>query len=128
MFNFAGEYASLRTTQTMDTIYTTFGEHVSQNLEHVDEYEGTVFNRIVRDSVNYRLGFWTAENGADYILYSDVLSEENAVVGTSEVVVTYIDTITRSEFNMTYPLTILDTGTYYHYVALGVITETEATT
>ena len=49
-------------------------------------------------------------------------------MGTSEVVVTYIDTITRSEFNMTYPLTILDTGTYYHYVALGVITETEATT
>ena len=44
----------------MDTIYTTFGEHVSQNLEHVDEFELTSFYIIVRDSVNYRLGFWTA--------------------------------------------------------------------
>ena len=44
---------------------------------------------IVRDSVNYRLGFWTAENGGDYILYSDYLTEENAVEGSSEVVVTF---------------------------------------
>ena len=76
----------------------------------------------MRDSVNYRLGFWTLVNGNGFTLASDVLREDIATVGSSTITVTFIDSITRAEFNITYPFTILEPATYYNYLALGTIT------
>ena len=113
---------------TADTIYTTFGLRVSQTLLYVSDPEFTNWDIVVRESANYRLGFWAYYVGPRvYSLESDVIREDNASIGSSEITVTFVDTVTRAEFNMTYPLTILDVGTYYRYVALGVITEQEST-
>ena len=57
----------------------------------------------MQDSANYRLGFWTLVNGNGYILVSDVLREDIATVGKSNITVTFIDSITRAEFNETGP-------------------------
>ena len=61
-------------------------------------------------------------NGEGYILASDVLREDIATVGSSNITVTFIDSITNAEFDITYPLTILAPATYYNYLALGTIT------
>ena len=45
----------------------------------------------------------------------------NADVGTSQVTITYIDSITTAEFNVTYPLEVLSRDTYERYKTLGLI-------
>ena len=45
----------------------------------------------------------------------------NADVGTSQVTITYIDSITSAEFNVTYPLEVLSRDTYERYKTLGLI-------
>ena len=75
--------------------------------------ELTDFDFVVRESANYRLGFWVYQTDLGYYLASDVLREDIASVGSSEITVTFIDTITRAEFDLVYPLTILKPATYY---------------
>ena len=45
----------------------------------------------------------------------------NADVGKSLVTITYIDSITSAEFNVTYPLEVLSRDTYERYKTLGLI-------
>ena len=98
---------------------------VTQLLDGVYDPELTDFDFVVRESANYKLGFWAYKADENYYLASDVLRGDNASVGSSEITVTFIDTVTRAEFDLVYPFTILNPATYYQYVALGVISEDE---
>ena len=69
---------------------------------------------VVHNTGNVRLPIWV--NGAHTYLFSEQLREQdNAEIGSSTVTVTYIDSVTTAEFNVTYPLEVISRDTYARY-------------
>ena len=59
-----------------------------------------------------------------HMVWSDVLEENvNAVLGQSNVTVSYVDKITGAMTNETYRLEVLPRDLYHRYVQLGFISE-----
>ena len=87
-------------------IYATFGMSIAQALVNVQDPEGQPVYTVVHNPDQYKLNMWVNEQKT--CLLSGTLYEHvNAEVGKSTVTITYIDSITTAEFNVTYPLEIL---------------------
>ena len=106
-----------------DLYQTTFGHRIDTLMPAVTDNEGDEVIITVRDDVNRFLGVYAQEvdsyevfDGVTEIFYdlrSETLVEGfNAELGTSNVIVTWIDTATNESLEMIMPLEILTIQEY----------------